>query len=118
LSDTTAAPRSWEQTTGENPAYAHYPEEDCYFIGGTRGAIAVPTMRIWSYSAAGDWQTPFDTRQLGRDTVDPMARQLDHFCDVIRKRTPALVTVADATQSLRVTSAVIAAAHAGTTITL
>jgi predicted dehydrogenase len=27
LSDTTATPRSWEQTAGENPAYAHYPQE-------------------------------------------------------------------------------------------
>lgn len=118
LSDTAAAPRSWEQTAGENPAYAHYAHEDCYFISGTRGSLAVPTMRCWRYSGAGSWQTPFDTSQSRPALTDPMAQQLAHFCDVLRGHAAPLVTVNDATNSLRVTSAVIDAARSGHAITL
>ena len=118
LSDTAAAPRSWEQTAGENPMYASYPKEDCYFISGTRGSIAVPTMRVWQYGGEGSWQTPFDTTQYHHDAIDPMAQQLVHFCDVLRGKAKPLVTVADATQSLRVTAAVIDAAKSGSTVTL
>lgn len=118
LSDTAAAPRSWEQTAGENPMYASYPQEDCYFISGTRGAIAVPTMRVWQYPGAGSWTTPFETSQYQHDAVDPMAQQLVHFCDVLRGKAKPIVTVADATQSLHVTAAVIQAANSGETVTL
>ena len=62
LSDTVASPRSWEQTSGENTAYPRYPSEDGYFIAGTQGSLAVPTLRTWRYAPDGPapgWETPF-----------------------------------------------------------
>jgi hypothetical protein len=44
-SDTGAAPWSWELTAGENPGYPQQPE-DCYFIAGTEGSLAVPSLRL------------------------------------------------------------------------
>ncbi|MCZ8283878.1 MAG: Gfo/Idh/MocA family oxidoreductase, partial [Bacteroidia bacterium] len=53
LSDTAASPRSWEQTSGENAAYAPYPLQDCYFIAGTKGSLAVPTLHAWTHGTEG-----------------------------------------------------------------
>lgn len=109
LSDTAASPRSWEQTSGENTAYPRYPSEDCYFIAGTQGSLAVPTMRTWTHAdAAGEpgWGTPFVEQTLPLDAVDPLAAQLDHFCDLIEGRAEPIITVSDALQSLLTVEAI------------
>lgn len=118
LSDTAASPRSWEQTSGEDGAYPTHPEEDCYFITGTDGSIAVPTMRLWAYEGERSWWKPFTRSGLHSDQTDPMARQLVHFCDVIRGRVQPRSSVHDATESLRATLAVVRAAATKTTIQL
>lgn len=121
LSDTVASPRSWEQTSGENTAYPRYPSQDCYFIAGTQGSLAVPTMRTWSYPADGrapGWNTPFAEQTLALAAVDPLAAQLDHFCDVIAGRAAPIITVADALQSLRTVEAVRRSIATGQTVAL
>jgi predicted dehydrogenase len=105
LSDTAASPRSWEQTSGEDPSFARYPQQDCYFIAGTKGSLAVPTMSQWT-SADPSWWKPLDAAQLHVEYVDPMAAQLDHLCDVVQGKAQPLVTVASALNSLRVVEAV------------
>jgi len=52
LSDNVAVPRSWEQTTREDPVFAAYPDEDCYVVAGTDGSLAIPTMRLRFYGAS------------------------------------------------------------------
>ncbi|MDP2255140.1 MAG: Gfo/Idh/MocA family oxidoreductase [Polaromonas sp.] len=121
LSDTVASPRSWEQTSGENTAYPRYPSEDCYFIAGTQGSLAVPTMRTWSYPPDGrepGWGTPFVEQTLALAAVDPLAAQLDHFCDVIAGQAAPIITVADALQSLRTVEAVRRSIATGQTVAL
>jgi predicted dehydrogenase len=112
LSDVAAAPWSWEQTSGEDEALAPYPEEDCYLLVGTRGALAVPTLRLWTSSGAPSWRQPMNTSSIEIERADPLARQLDHFCQVLRRQAPPLVTAADATETLRVTLAIADAARA------
>ncbi|MBW8721150.1 MAG: Gfo/Idh/MocA family oxidoreductase [Polaromonas sp.] len=110
LSDAVASPRSWEQTSGENTAYARYPSQDCYFIAGTQGSLAVPTLHTWTHGPVGasepGWNTPFTEQNLSLEAVDPLAAQLDHFCDLIEGRAEPIITVADALQSLRAVEAV------------
>lgn len=121
LSDTVAAPRSWEQTSGENASYPHYPGEDCYFIAGTQGSLAVPTLRTWHYAADGPapgWWTPFVEQTLATQTVDPLVAQLEHFCEVIAGAAAPLVSVADALQSLRTVEAVRRSIATGGTVAL
>jgi predicted dehydrogenase len=118
LSDTAACPRSWEQTSRENPAYPTYEDEDCYVIAGTNGSLSVPTMRLKTYPRPEDrsWWKPFEVGVAGMVRDDPLKRQLEHFGAVIRGEAAPLVDARDGLANLRVTEAIAAAARSGATV--
>ena len=120
LSDAAASPRSWEQTAQENPAYAAYPDEDCYVVAGTDGSLAIPTMRLRTYARQEDrsWWKPFRTEVVPVRREDPLARQLAHFCAVIRGEATPRVTALSGLANLRVTEAIAAAARTGAAVRL
>jgi predicted dehydrogenase len=94
LSDTAASSKSWEMTAGENPAYPHFPDEDCYHFAGTRGSLDFPSMHVRSYAKEADrsWWVPFVSDRLAVERKDPLAAQLDHFIAVIRGQEEPIVT--------------------------
>lgn len=108
LSDTTSTARSWEQTTGENPAFPNYPDEDCYLIAGTQGSIAIPTMRMKYYPEGIDpsWWTPYAEEVLELHRDDPLDLQLEHFVDVILGNAEPLVTARDGYRNLLIAEAI------------
>jgi len=110
LSDAAASPRSWEQTSGENPRYDHHAGEDCCVIAGDRGSLQVPTLRLRRYTGEASWWEPLATEVIAVPEVDPLARQLDHFCAVVRGEQAPRVTARDAARTLAVTLAVAEAA--------
>jgi predicted dehydrogenase len=118
LSDTAAAPKSWEQTSRENKAYATYPDEDAYTIIGAFGSLGVPTMRLRYYERKEDrsWFKPFTTRVEPLERADPLALQIEHFAAVIRGDEAPLVTCRDGLQNLRVTDAIAEAARTGAVV--
>lgn len=116
-SDAAAAPWSWELTSGENPAYPH-SREDCYFISGADGSLAVPTMRLWNYGAERGWNAPLHQTQLVADEADPLARQLDHFCAVIRGEAEPACSGDDGLKTLQATFAIHESAAAKREIAL
>ena len=118
LSDTAASARSWEQTTGENPAYARRHDEDCYVLSGTRGSLAVPTMRLTRYARDEDrsWWKAFVEDTAPYAEGDPIRRQIAHFVRVIRGEVEPLVSLADGLANLAVTEAIAEAASTGTTV--
>lgn len=120
LSDTAACPRSWEQTSQENKAYATYEDEDCYVIAGTNGSLSVPTMRLKTYPRPQDrsWWKPFEVDIVSMVRDDPLKLQMEHFGAVVRGEAEPLVTARDGLANLRVTEAIAAAAASGTTIHL
>ncbi|OGB59695.1 MAG: oxidoreductase [Burkholderiales bacterium RIFOXYD12_FULL_59_19] len=120
LSDTAACPRSWEQTSQENKAYASYDDEDCYVITGTNGSLSVPTMRLKTYPRPEDrsWWKAFEVGVVGMVRDDPLKHQLEHFGAVIRGEAEPLVSAFDGLQNLRVTEAIADAAKSGQTIHL
>jgi predicted dehydrogenase len=115
LSDTAASAKSWEQTSQENKSYPTYPDEDCYVIAGTDGSLAVPTMRLKTYARKEDrsWWKPFQTGVAEMVRADPLARQIEHFCAVIRGEAKPLVSARDGLQNLLVTEAIVEAARTG-----
>jgi predicted dehydrogenase len=118
LSDTAASAKSWEQTSGENASYPNYANEDCYVVAGTRGSLAVPTMRLKTYAGERSWWEPFREDVVEVERADPLARQLEHFCSVVRGEAQPLVTGRNGLQTLRVTLAIHEAARAGRPVNL
>lgn len=120
LSDTAACPRSWEQTSQENNAYATSEDEDCYVITGTNGSLSVPTMRLKTYPRPEDrsWWKPFETGTVGLVRDDPLKHQIEHFGAVVRGEALPLVSVRDGLDNLRVTEAIVEAAHTGRVVEL
>jgi predicted dehydrogenase len=120
LSDTAAAPRSWEQTTQEDASFAAYPDEDCYVVAGTHGSIAIPTMRLRTYvnTLERSWSKPFQSETVKVQGADPLGRQLENFCAVIRGEAVPVVTARDGLQNLRVIDAIKQAARTGAVVSL
>jgi predicted dehydrogenase len=135
LSDAAASPRSWEQTSQENPSYATYPDEDCYHIAGTRGSLSVPTMRLRVYPGAPSWWEPFDSSTVelrgwkpaelaepaGWDKAqrsDPLANQVAHFAAVIRGEAEPICSGRDGLRALLVVDAVVESARTGRPVDL
>ena len=111
LSDTAAAPRSWEQTSQENRSYHSCPEEDCYHIAGTRGSLSVPTMQLKVYEGAASWWEPFTSTTESVDRSDPLAHQIEHFAGVIRGEQQPICSGRDGLRTLVVVDAVLQAAR-------
>lgn len=120
LSDTAACPRSWEQTSQENPAYASCADEDCYVIAGTHGSLSVPTMRLKTYPGDEErsWWKPFEVGTVGLVRDDPLKHQMEHFGAVVRGEARPLVSARDGLDNLRVTEAIAEAAASGRTVEL
>ena len=118
LSDTAASGRSWEQTSGENPAYARVDDEDCYVLAGTHGSLAVPTMRLTRYAAGTErsWWKPFERTALAVERRDPIRLQVEHFGAVVRGEALPHVTLADGVANLAVVEAIARAARTGATV--
>ena len=113
LSDTAATARSWEQTSRENASYPTYADEDCYWIAGTIGSLAVPTMRLKYYSdaVAPSWWTPFSEEVLPVLRRDPLCCQLEHFLEVIQGKSEPLVSAMDGLRNLQVSEAIYESAQ-------
>jgi len=108
LSDTASTARSWEQTTKENPGYPSYSNEDCYLIAGTKGSLAIPTMRLKYYpdGTLPSWWTPFAEEILPFEMVDPIELQLKHFSTLIKGDCQPLVTARDGYRNLLITESI------------
>jgi predicted dehydrogenase len=113
LSDTAASTRSWEQTSQENKAYAHDPEQDCYELMGTHGSLSIPTLR-WRYFAdpgERSWMNPMQQARRSVTVDDPLVTQMAHFASVMRGEAEPLVSAADGLANLRVTQAIAQSAR-------
>ncbi len=119
VSDTAAAPWSYELTSGENPAYPS-TGQDCYHFYGTAGALAFPSLRHWHYpdpQQAG-WYAPLACDQIEVTPEEPLAAQLRHFCQVIRGEATPLVSGLEGLKTLAATLAVLESAQSQSPVQL
>lgn len=115
LSDSGASARSWEQTTGENPAFFNVADETCYTLTGERGTLHFPTLRLETFpsEAEASWMKPFTTETVPVVRHDPLRAQLDNFLAVIRGEAEVVVSPLDGLRNLKVIDAIQRSAGSG-----
>ncbi|WP_424973012.1 Gfo/Idh/MocA family protein [Dinoroseobacter sp. S76] len=118
VSDSITAPWSWEMTAREHPIYPP-TSESCYMIGGSRGALSLPDLRLWQHGAGEpDWWAPISATSLMRAATDPLVNQIAHFIDVIAHGAAPLVSGREGLRTLEVIEAMQLSAAEGRDIAL
>ena len=117
VSDSVVSPWSWELTSKEYPIYPA-TNESCYRIGGTKGALSIPDLTIWTHESRPDWWSPILSRQLEFEPADPLVAQMQHFVRVIHGEEKPLVSADEGYRSLRVIEAIQEASLSGAKISL
>lgn len=117
VSDSIAAPWSWELTAGEYPIYPT-TGQSCYVVGGSEGSLSVPDLRLWRHEGGISWWNPISATSMPRAAADPLINQIAHFADVVRGQAAPLVSGAEGLRTLQVVEAIQQAALSGTTVTL
>lgn len=110
LSDAVPSPWVWDMASGKAPYFPHTPA-DCFYLGGTKASLAVPSMEMWEHRPGGDWRDPLIRQRIPIDRTDPYRNQLAHFLDVIEGAAAPIVDAADGTRTLATTLAVARAAR-------
>lgn len=117
VSDTIAAPWSWELTVGENPDYTQ-TAESCILLGGTLASLSLPHLDLWRHPGTPDWMTPIAPERLPCPAGHPLARQLSNFAAVIAGEAAPVVSGRDGLGTLKVVAAIHAAAQGGGTVAI
>lgn len=117
VSDTIVSPWSWELTAEENPAYPA-TRQNCYFIGGTRGSLEIPSGKIWFQNNERSWWEPIKHKSYDVKHRNPLDTQINHFCDIITHKAEPLVSGREAVRSIQVIEAIKESAHSSRTIHL
>lgn len=113
LSDAVPSPWCWDQTAGENPAFARHAAS-AYRICGTEASLELPGLALWRYpEAERGWHKPMVREVLEVAPRDPLEAQLRHFLRVARREEAPLVSGRDGARTLAATLAVLRSAETG-----
>jgi predicted dehydrogenase len=117
-SDAGVSPWGWDQSTEDSGEFPFFPDGIAYQVAGTRGALSVPNLALFSYGSgtAPDWHSPLSRTYLGATPAVSFEVQLAHFLDVARRRATPLVTADDAARTLALVDAVVRAASESRTV--
>lgn len=113
LSDATPSPWTWEQGTGETPAFPK-SGQNTWRLMGTKACLEFPNLKLWKHALAnGDWTQPIEPEEIPFRLEDAFAAQCAHYCAVIRGEEKPKIDALDAARTLRATLAVFDAAESG-----
>ncbi len=113
ISDTIVSPWSYELTAGENPAYP-ITNQSSYFIGGTKGSIKFPNIKIWYYKNERSWWNFIESKKVKTNkSYDTLINQINHFSKVVQKKIKPKVSGEDGLISLKIFDAITKSANSG-----
>jgi predicted dehydrogenase len=118
ISDAVVSPYTWDIASGQALYFPHQPE-DCYYFGGRKASLALPSMNLWRH-AKGDehWQHPLLRQHVALDGSRTYRNQLDHFLAVVSGAEDPVITARDGMMTLAATLAVATAAREDRTVTV
>lgn len=117
ISDASAGPWNWDLTSGYGAYFPSPPPPgDSYFIGGTKGALAIPSLTHYHYEEGGHWKTPMTTSTVDRVEANAYVQELAHFAKVITRDADPITSARDGYNSLAVAIAIGSATEAGDTV--
>ena len=118
VSDTISSPWAWETTAGENPKYP-VAGQDCIFVGGTQGSLAVPSLDIrWHNPGEESWWEPLLQRRANIVPADPYYEQMRNFAAVIRGNAKPVLSGRDGMLTLATTLAISQSASTGEAVSI
>lgn len=85
-------------------------------IGGTKGSLSVPDLRLWKNPQGLSWRKPISAMHLMRTNGEPLHNQIKHFVDVITKKKKPMVSGREALKNIQVIEAIAASARQKKTI--
>ena len=109
ISDAVPSPWFWDVASGQG-AYFPYDHGNCFFFGGTRASLAVPTMEMRWHADRESWQDPILQKVVPTDRSNCYTNQLRHFVDVALGRAEPLCSARDGLMTLVTTLAASQAA--------
>ena len=113
ISDTIVAPWSYELTAGENPAYP-ITNQSAYMIGGTKGSLQFPNLKKWFYKNERSWWKKILVKSdKNKKDDNTLINQINHFADVVLKKTKPKVSGNDGLVSLKIFAAITKSAKSG-----
>ena len=113
VSDTITSPWSYELTAAENPAYP-ITDQSSYFIGGTKGSVQFPNLKIWYYKKERSWwNNIFNNKIKVQKSNETLINQIDHFSRVVLKKEKPKVTGKDGLNSLIIFDAINKSSKSG-----
>tara|TARA_X000001036_G_C20628198_1_gene786031 strand:- start:342 stop:1373 length:1032 start_codon:yes stop_codon:yes gene_type:complete len=105
VSDSIVSPWSWEMNSKENLDFP-FTNQNCYLLGGTKGSLSIPELKIWHHEDQNDWRNLFKTKKLDYKTNNPLIDQLNHFCEIIESKIEPIVSGEEGLKSLKVIEAI------------
>ena len=113
VSDTIVSPWSYELTAGENPAYP-ITDQSSYFIGGTKGSLQFPNLKLWYYKKERSWwNNIYNNKIKVQKSNKTLINQIDHFSKVVMKKEKPKVTGKDGLNSLIIFDAINKSSKSG-----
>ncbi|MFC6673345.1 Gfo/Idh/MocA family protein [Marinobacterium aestuariivivens] len=117
ISDSVAAPWSWDLTSGEVERFPTH-EALSHYLCGTEGGLSLPALELWRHDGDISWTGKMARILCPHQSGDPYVAQLRHFGELIKGLATPLVSAREATRNLEIVMAMHEAATRGTRVKL
>lgn len=105
VSDTTAAPWSWDLTADDSGRFPPH-DVDSHRIAGTEAALTLSRLELWRHDGPRDWTARMRMERDPTTRADPYVRQIRHFRAVVEEGAPTHVGAVEGARNMAVMDAV------------